>query len=76
MAMTRFHALAADLLLAVSQPSFGAKRLYDTKSAAKSQSRAAESKAAAIRPYSRDQYPYGRDTAQEEIELCPEVTPP
>jgi hypothetical protein len=63
MAMTRFHALAIalGLLLAVSQPSFAAKRLHDTKSAVKSQSRAAESKASAIRPYSRDQYPYGRD---------------
>jgi hypothetical protein len=63
MAMTRFHALAIalGLLLAVSQPSFAAKRSYDTKSAAKSQSRAAESKASAIRPYSRDPYPFGRD---------------
>lgn len=56
MAMTRFHALAiaAGLLLALSQPSFAAKRLSDTKTAVKSQSRAAESKASAIRPYSRD----------------------
>jgi hypothetical protein len=63
MAMTRFHALAiaAGLLLALSQPSFAAKRLSDTKTAVKSHSRAAESKASAIRPYSRDQYPYGRD---------------
>ena len=63
MAMTHFHAqaIAWGLLLAVSQPSFAAKRLYDTKSATKSQARAAESKASAIRPYSRDQYPYGRD---------------
>ena len=63
MAMTRFHvlAIALGLLLAVSQPSFAAKRLYDTKSAAKSQFRAAGSKASVIRPYSRDRYPYGRD---------------
>ena len=63
MAMTRFHALAiaAGLLLAVSQSSLAAKRLSDTKTAGKSQSRAAESKASAIRPNSGDQYPYGRD---------------
>ena len=62
MAMMRFLALAitAGLLLALSQ-SFAAKRLSDTKSAVKSQSRAAESKASAIRPNSGDQYPYGRD---------------
>ena len=63
MAMTRFHvlAIAVGILLAVSQPSFAAKRLSDTKSGVKSQSRAAESKASAIRPYSRDPYPYSRD---------------
>jgi hypothetical protein len=65
--MARLHvvAIAAGLLLAVSGPSFAAKR-SDTKSAVKSQSRAAESSGSAnsgsaIRPYSRDPYPYGRD---------------
>ena len=61
--MARFHvvAIAAGLLLAVSGPSFAAKRMSDTKSAVKSQSRATESSGSAIRPYSRDPYPYGRD---------------
>ena len=59
-------AIAAGLLLAISGPSFAAKRMSDTKSAVKSQSRAAESSGSAnsgsaIRPYSRDPYPYGRD---------------
>jgi Flp pilus assembly protein TadD len=61
MTMARFHvvAIGAALLLAVSGPSFAAKRTSDTKSAAKSQSRAAESSGSAntgsaIRPYSRD----------------------
>ena len=66
--MPRFHvvAIAAGLLLAVSGSSFAAKRMSDTKSAVKSQSRAAEfsgsaSSGSAIRAYSRDPYPYGRD---------------
>ena len=65
MAMTRFHALAiaAGLLLAVSQPSFAAKRGVVRheecrRNLAVSRSK---SKASAIRPYSRDQYPYGRE---------------
>ena len=66
MTMTRFHvvAIAAGLLLAVSGPSFAAKRTLqksDTKSAVKSQSRAAKSSGSAIRPYSRVPYPYSRD---------------
>ena len=63
MTMTRFQvvAIAAALLLAVSGPSFAAKRMSDTKSAVKSKSSAAESSDSAIRPYSRDPYPYGRD---------------
>ena len=66
--MARFHvvAICAGLLLAVSGPSFAAKRVSDTKSAVNSQSRAAKSSGSAnsgsaIRPYSRDPYPYGRD---------------
>jgi hypothetical protein len=56
MTMTRFRvmAIAAGLLLAMLGPSFAAKRMSDTKSAVKSQSRAAESSGSAIRPYSRD----------------------
>ena len=55
MTLTRFHvvAIAAGLLLAVSGPSFAAKRTLqksDTKSAVKSQSRAA-----------KFPYPYARD---------------
>jgi hypothetical protein len=63
MTMTKVHvlAIAAGLLLAVSGPSFAAKRMSGTKSGVKSQSRAAESGGSAIRPYSRDPYPYGRD---------------
>ena len=66
MTMTRFHvvAIAAALLLAVSGPSFAAKRISDTKSAVKSQSRATKSSGSAIRPSRypyRDPYPYGRD---------------
>ena len=62
MTMTRFHvvAIAAGLLLAVSGPSFAAKRTLqksETKSAVKSQSRAAKFPY----PYSRDPYPYSRD---------------
>ena len=63
--MTRFHvvAFAAGLLLAVSGPSFAAKH---TKSAVKSQSRAATSSGSAnsgsaIRPYSREPYQDDRD---------------
>jgi hypothetical protein len=61
--MTRFQvvAIAAALLLAVSGPSFAAKRMSDTKSAVKSQSRATKSSGSAIHPYSRDPYPYSRD---------------
>ena len=42
--MARFHvvAIAFGLLLAVSGPSFAAKRMSDTKHAVNSQSRAAE----------------------------------
>jgi hypothetical protein len=63
MTMTRFQvvAIAAALLLAVSGPSFAAKRMSDKKSAVKSQSRATKSSGSAIRPYSRDPYPYSRD---------------
>ena len=63
MTVTRFHvvAIAAGLLLAVTGPGFAAKRMSDTKSAVKSQSRATKSSGSAIRPYSRDPYPYGRD---------------
>jgi len=66
--MTRSHvfAIAAGLLLAVSGPSFAAKRMSDTKSGLKSQSRAEESNGlansgSAIRPYGRDLYLYSRD---------------
>jgi len=54
--MARFHvvAIAAGLLLAVSGPSFAAKRMPDTKINVKLQSRAAESGGSAIRPYGRD----------------------
>jgi hypothetical protein len=68
MTMTKFYvmAIAAGLMLAVSGPSFAAKRMSDTKSAGKSQSSAAESSrsansGSAIRPYNRDPYPYDRD---------------
>ena len=62
MTMTRFHvvAIAAGLLLAVSGPSFAAKRTLqksDAKSAVKSQSRAAKFPY----PYNHDPYPYSRD---------------
>jgi hypothetical protein len=52
MTLTRFHvvAIAAGLLLAMSGPSFAAKRMSDTKSAVKSQSRAV-----------KFPYPYSRD---------------
>ena len=63
LAMARFHvvAISAGLLLAVSGPSFAAKRTLqksDTKSALKSQSGATKSNGSAIRPYSRDPDPY------------------
>jgi hypothetical protein len=63
MTMARFHvvAIALGLLLAVSEPSFAAKRMSDTKRAVTSQSRAAEPGVSTIRPYSRDPYPYSRD---------------
>src|SRR6185437_5671839 len=56
MTMARFHvvAIALGLLLAVSEPSFAAKRMSDTKRAVTSQSRAAEPGVSTIRPYSRD----------------------
>ena len=66
--MARFQvlAIAAGLLLAVSGPGFAAKRTSDTKSGAKSQSRAVESGSSAnsgpaIRPYGRDPSQYRRD---------------
>ena len=61
---TRFCvvAITGGLLLAVSGPSVAAKRMSDTKSAVKSQSRATTSSGSAIRPYSRDPYSYSRDT--------------
>ena len=66
--MARFHvlAIAAGLLLAVSGPSFAAKRMSDTKSGVKLQSRADDSNGSAnygsaIRPYGRDPYLYSRD---------------
>ena len=59
--MARFHvvAIAAGLLLAISAPSFAAKRMSDTKSAQKSQSRGTQSSelprsGAAIRAYDRN----------------------
>jgi hypothetical protein len=60
--MARFHvvAVAAGLLLAVSGPSFAAKRALQksgVKSAEKSQSRAINSNGRTIRPRSRDPYP-------------------
>lgn len=65
MTMTRFHvvAIAAGLLLAVSGPSFAAKRTLQKPagSTAKSQSRAIKSGGSAIRPNSGDPYPYSRD---------------
>ena len=54
-------AITGGLLLAVSGPSVAAKRMSDTKSAVKSQSRATQSSGSAIRPYSRDPHPFGRD---------------
>ena len=64
--MTRFNvvAIAAGLLLAISGPSFAAKRTLQksvTKSTVKSQSHEINSSGSAIRPYSRDPYPYSRD---------------
>ena len=53
-------AIAACLLLAVSGPSFAAKRVSDSRSAVKLDSRAAASYGSAIRPYSREPYPYSR----------------
>jgi hypothetical protein len=60
MTMARFYivAIAAGLLLAVSGPSFAAKRMSDTKSAATGGS---ANSGSTIRPYSRDPYPYGRN---------------
>src|SRR5215470_698256 len=61
--MARFHvvAIAAGFLLAVSGPSFAAKRAVqksDTKSTVESQSRAIKPNGPAIRSYSRDPDPY------------------
>jgi hypothetical protein len=58
--MTGFHvvAIAAGLLLALSGPSLAAKRVSDTKSTVKSQSRAAKPNGSAVRPYSGDPDPY------------------
>jgi len=60
--MTKFHvvAIAAGLALAVSGPSFAAKRTLQKSdtSGVKSQSRAIKSNGPAIRPYSRDPDPY------------------
>jgi hypothetical protein len=61
----RFHvvAIAAGLLLAISGPSFAAKRTLqksDPKSIVKSQSHEINS-SGSIRPHSRDPYPYSRD---------------
>jgi hypothetical protein len=56
-------AIAAGLLLAVSGPSFAAKRTLhksETKTTVKSQSRAIKSNGSAIRPHNRDPYPYSR----------------
>ena len=66
MKIARLHvvAIAAGLLLAVSGPSFAAKRTLqksDTKSTLKSPSLAIKSTGSAIRPRSRDPYPYSRD---------------
>ena len=60
MTMARFHVVAfvTGFLLAVSGPSFAAKRTTDTKSAVKSQSRETKSSGSAIRPYSRAPDPY------------------
>jgi len=66
--MPRLHvvAIAVGLSFAVSAPSFAAKRMSDTRSAVKSQSRAAEPRGSmnsvsAIRAYSRNPNPYSRD---------------
>ena len=63
MTMTTFHgvAIAAALLLAVPQSGFAAKRVSDTKAAAKSKSHASKSNPSAIRSYGRNPYPYSRD---------------
>jgi hypothetical protein len=61
MAKAHIVALAAGLSVAISGPSFAAKRISDRKSTVESQSGAAESRGSAIRPYSRAPYPYSRD---------------
>ena len=65
--MPKYHsvAIAAGFLLAVSGPSFAAKRM-STKSGVKSQFRAAqfgsaETSGSATRPYERNPYLYDRD---------------
>ena len=57
MMMTRFYivAVAAGLLLAVSGPSFAAKRTSDTKHAVHAtEPRGSANSSSAIRPYNRD----------------------
>ena len=64
MAKAHIVALAAGLSVAISGPSFAAKRTLqksDTKSTVKSHSRAIRSNGSAIRPHSRDPYPSSRD---------------
>jgi len=61
MAKFRILAISVALLLAVSETSLAAKRMSDTRSAAKSHSRAAASSGSAIRPLSRDPYLFDRD---------------
>ena len=59
-----FVAIATGLLLAVSGPSFAAKRTLqksDTKSAVKLQSHSTKSRGSVTRPHSRDPYPYSQD---------------
>jgi hypothetical protein len=60
--MTRFHvvAMTAGLLLAISGPSFAAKRTSHTKSAVSSQARATQASGSAIRPNGRGgSHPFG-----------------
>ena len=64
--MARFHAvaIAAGLLLAVSGPSFAAKRanqMSDANGIFKRQSRPIKSRNSAIHQYRDDSYSYGRE---------------
>ena len=63
--MKKFHivAIAAGLLLAVSEPGLAAKRTASGKSAAKSQSQATPPSGSATRSYGRDSTLYGRDNS-------------